>query len=285
MTFFLLALLVLSPGQAGAIGDPAWAAQAARLERRVIPGLSAEEIEVYIEKDDAWSAPVLKALPAFAAVGRSAFADRLPRVSLYLMSDEQNYRAFTKSVFGEERVTGTGNLHIVTMCLPCEKRNADEPETTAVVLHEFGHAWLNSYLRDHYDLDYLSDAIRRPYLDEGLADFFARRWDQDFLARRRTWIVNLKAGRSVAAPSLRELQSYESFYDKGDRELHYWISALLVERMLGSRPRAVRKIASYLDLVGHGHTPERAWEISTGKSLSTEYAALVSELWTGREAK
>ena len=80
-------------------------------------------------------------------------------------------------------------------------------------------------------------------------------------------------------PAPAELRSYASFYEKGDRELHYWLSALLVERMLGTGPDATLKIPRYLDLMGRGKTPEEAWQSTTGKSLATEYAALVNELW------
>ena len=80
-------------------------------------------------------------------------------------------------------------------------------------------------------------------------------------------------------PALSELQSYSSFYEKGDRELHYWLSALLIERMLGPGPDAAIKIPIYLDHIGRGETPEKAWESTTGKSLTTEYTTLVRELW------
>jgi hypothetical protein len=165
------------------------------------------------------------------------------------------------------------------MCLRCEKRRPDESETTAVVLHEFGHAWMNSYLRERYGVDYLSPAVRRPFLDEGAADWIAGQWDSDFLRRRRRWIVQEKVSQNIPAPSLGDLGQYASFYDRGDRELHYWIAALLVERMLGSDPRDGSRIRGYLDLVGRGEAPERAFETATGKSLASEYACLVAELW------
>lgn len=256
----------------------AWSADPPPLAPRTVPGAADGRIEVFVEKDDAWSAPVLKALPEFAAVGRRTFGAKLPSVRFYLMSDESAYRALTKKELGEERVTGTGNFHIVTMCLPCEKRDPRETETTAVVLHEFGHAWMNTYLRERYGRDYLSPAVRRPFLDEGIADFIATAWDHKFLDRRRGWIRDLKVGK-IPAPKLAELSVYSSFYDEGDRELHYWLSALLIEKMLGPKPAALRKIPAYLDLIGKGAPPEKAWEKATGKSLSAQYAALVRELW------
>lgn len=272
----LLPLLLAAPFASGLPVSDA-DVKAAELSPRAVPGLSGE-ISLWLDKDDAFSPLVLKALPAFAAVGREAFGADLPPVSLYLLSDGARYRAFTEAAFGEARMTGTGNLHIVTMCLSCERRRPEETETTAVVLHEFGHAWLNSYLRERYGVDYLSPAVRRPYLDEGIADFFAGRWDKEFLARRRDWIRRLKTGKTPP-PALAELQTYRSFYDHGDRELHYWLSALLVERMLGDAPGSSRKIRTYLDSIGRGRTPEKAWESATGKSLAAEYGALVNELW------
>jgi hypothetical protein len=89
----------------------------------------------------------------------------------------------------------------------------------------------------------------------------------------------LKVRRGVAPPKAEELQKYASFYDVGDRELHYWISALLIQRMIGPEESDVKKIPRFLDLIGRGEATESAWEHATGKSLSAEYAALVRELW------
>jgi hypothetical protein len=273
------ALFATISGAFGGLPPDDAAIQAAGLKRQAVADVPAKQIEVFIDKDDAYSGLVLKALPAFAGVGRGIFGKDIPLIRLFLMSDEDRYRAFTKAIFGQELPAGTGNFHVVTMCLSCEKRRPEETETTAVVLHEFGHAWLNTYLKEKYDRDYLSDEIRRPYLDEGMADFIAGRWDGDFLNRRRQMIREFKISRGVRPPDIGELQSYSSFYDKGDRELHYWISALLIERMLGPTPNAGRKIPRYLDLIGQGKTPEQAWELATGKSIAAEYAALVRELW------
>lgn len=93
----------------------------------------------------------------------------------------------------------------------------------------------NSYLKEGFGRNYLSAAVRRPYLDEGLSDFIADQWDREFLARRGRWIRDLKVRRGVPPPKFEELQKYASFYDLGDRELHYWISALLIQRMIVPR--------------------------------------------------
>jgi hypothetical protein len=256
---------------------PGNAIREAKLAPRKVEGVPAKQIEILIDEDDIYSTSVLIALPAFAKIGRDIFGANVPFVRLFLMSNESRYRAVTKALFGQERTTGTGNFHVVTMCLACEKRPPGETETTAVVLHEFGHAWMNTYLHER-GRDYLSDSIRRPYLDEGMADWIATRWDSGFLNRRQQWIRELKAGRGILAPNLDDLQSYSSFYDKGDRELHYWISALLIERMIGTAPDAAFKIPRYLDGIG-GKSPEQAWEAATNKSIAMEYAALVRERW------
>ena len=47
-------------------------------------------------------------------------------------------------------------------------------------------------------------------------------------------------------------------HDVGDRELHYWISALLIARMIGPEKSDAKKIPRYLDLIGRGEAPERA---------------------------
>jgi hypothetical protein len=247
-----------------------------------MPSVSSNEIETFVDSDDRYSGAVLQALPEFARIGRRIFGAKLPSVRFFLISNAERYRALTRAVFGKERMKGTGNFHIVTMCLSCEKRPAEESETTAVVLHEFGHAWLNTYLKEGFGLDYLSAAVRRPYLDEGLADFFADQWDREFLARRSRWIAKLKVRGGVPPPTLGELQTYVSFYELGDRDLHYWISALLIRRMIGPEESAAKKIPRYLDLIGYGEAPESAWEHATGKSLAAEYDALVREVWKDR---
>jgi hypothetical protein len=261
---------------------PKGAIEAAGLKRREVPNVSSKDIETFMDMDDPYSDAVLQALPEFARIGRQIFGAKLPSVRFFLMSDAGRYRAFFRAVFGQERMTGTGNLHIVTMCLSCEKRRVEESETTAVVLHEFGHAWLNTYLKEGFGRNYLSGAVRRPYLDEGLADFIADQWDREFLARRGRWIRDFKVRHAVQPPKLEELEKYASFYDLGDRELHYWISALLVRRMIGPEESAAKKIPRYLDLMGRGETPETAWEQATGKSLAAEYDALVREVWGDR---
>jgi TonB family protein len=273
---FLMLFLLASPPPAG--GE---AAVHANLQPRAVRGVSSDEIQVFVEKDDDWSKPVLEALPAFAAVGRAEFGPSLPGVSLYLSSDEARYRVFTSNVFGHEGREGTGGFHIVAMCLPCGQRRPEEKETTAIVLHEFGHAWMNTYLRETYHRrEYISEAVRRPYLDEGTADYFAGLWDSEFISRRREWILIGRVARHRPPPTFAELQTRSAFFEQGDREVHYWISALLVARMLGPAPGAVGKIRVYLDQIGRGNTPDRAWEAATGKSAAKEYAALVDELWS-----
>ncbi len=260
---------------------PPAAIKAAKLNIRAVPQPVASRIELFMDDEVAYGA-VLRALPEFAQIGRWIFGDKLPTVRLFLMANGEHYRAFTRATFGQERMTGTGSLHIVTICLACEKRPQDETETTAVVLHEFGHAWLNTYLKECWGLDYLSGEVRRPYLDEGIADFIADQWDHEFLSRRTRWTRNLKVAQGVPPPKFDELTKYDSFYDQGDRELHYWISALLIQRMIGRETGAATKIPQYLDLIGAGESPERAWERATSKSLTVEYSALIRDLWKGQ---
>jgi hypothetical protein len=161
----LLAVAILS-GIAFSQTIPGGAIEKADLWRRAVPGVSSKEIDTFVDIDDPYSGAVLRALPDFARIGREIFGAKLPSERFFLMSNAERYRAFTRAVFGQELMRGTGNLHIVTMCLSCEKRRVEESETTAVVLHEFGHAWLNTYLKDGFGRDYLSPALRRPYLDD-----------------------------------------------------------------------------------------------------------------------
>jgi hypothetical protein len=99
--------------------------EAAKLKIRAVPQPAAGRIELFMDAQDAYSGPVLRALPEFARIGRGIFGDKLPWVRLFLMANGERYRAFTRATFGRERVTGTGSLHIVTICLACEKRPQD----------------------------------------------------------------------------------------------------------------------------------------------------------------
>ncbi|MBI3507545.1 MAG: hypothetical protein HY059_22140 [Proteobacteria bacterium] len=254
------------------------AAEAEGLTPRRIFGVGPAEIAVFAAGSDAWTDAAAKAVPEFAKIGRRMFSGAAPQINLFLFSDPERFRSFTRAALGEERSAGTGNFHLVAICLRCESRRADDPETVAVVLHEFSHAWMNTYLRERYRVDYLSRTVRRPFLDEGMADVVAGLWDTHFLARRRRMLKD-RIRRGSAPPRLEDLRSESAFYGKDDRDTRYWFAALLAERMLGPGAGALPKLRRYLDLVGRGEDPERAWEKATSKSLRVEHAALVRSLW------
>jgi hypothetical protein len=246
------------------------AARAAGLEERrsadAVPG----PLAVYFKDADAWNAPVLEAVPAFARVGQTIFGEHLPLVRMFMISNADDFARFTLATVGEARAQGTGTRHLVVMCLKCVKRPAGAKETTAVVLHEAGHAWMNTFLKEAYGVDYLTRAIHRPFLDEGIADWIASRWDSEYLSRRRQWL----AGKRL--PPLEDLTDTASF--NSDRNLHYWLSALLVARMLGPGPEGPPKVRAFLELLGKTRSPEASWEEATGKSIRKEYDALLAEL-------
>src|SRR5579884_2906250 len=85
-----LAVAVLAAAIPAALGQtiPVEALQAARLKSLTLPNVPAEQIAVFSDTDDIYSDSVLKALPAFAAVGRQVFGEKAPSVRLFLMSDE-----------------------------------------------------------------------------------------------------------------------------------------------------------------------------------------------------
>lgn len=242
---------------------------------------SAEEgLAVFASTPTAWTGPVLNAVPAFEAVGRGIFGKSLPDINFYLFADRAAYRRFFEAAFGQTFATswqdGTGNTHIVLYC-ETASRPAGDGETVGNVLHEFGHAWLNSYFRINFDKDYLAFPYRAPYADEGLADYVATLWDKDHMGRRVDWVRRYKAAKGIEAPRFEDLKAYDDFYKTGDIELHYWLSALLINRLLG--PKGASKIPDYLQALAKTGDATKALAKVSGLDPAREYQALVKELW------
>lgn len=243
-------------------------------------------ITVFAGPPTPWSAPVLAALPEFAAVGRRIFGKDLPPLSAYLFADRVAYDRFFLALFGMPSPAswqdGTGTLNVVTFCerdrLGQATRQAGAPETVSAVLHEFGHAWVGTYLMSRYNREWLSPSMRRPWLDEGLADLVASLREPAHLERRAVWLRD-KVRMKAPAPPFEEIATYDAFYGRGDVEVHYWLSALFVAELLGPRDRAPEAIRRLLDAAGRSGDAEQALRTVTGKDLRAEYERLVKRFW------
>jgi hypothetical protein len=239
-----------------------------------------------------WSGPVLQAVPEFEAVGRRIFGPDLPPVRLVLFAERHVYERFYGAMFGVAVPTawhdGTGNLNIVVFCEKDregkESRPAGAPETIGNVLHEFGHAWCGSYLMDRHGKEWLGRSLRRPWLDEGLADYAASLREPEYLERRKGWLLR-KVAQGVAPPAFEELTGYSEFYEKGDVDTHYWLSALLVEGLLGDSQRGPALIPKLLDAMAGSGEVDASVRSVTGKDPGKELERLIARLWPSSRAR
>lgn len=246
------------------------------------PGV--QTISVRLEKPDAWSAPILAGLPDLEKAGRRAFGKDLPPVTLTLVPErgpyERLYAAFFAVAIPTAWQDGTGVNGNVLACGQSRggkvTRPHGDPETVSCVYHEFGHAWMNSYFRAKFDLDWTAEKVRCPLLDEGVSDYVAALREPAFLERRKAWVKE-KAAAGAKPPAFEELLRYGSFYEQGEIDLHYWLSALLLARLLGPDAASIPKL---LDALGGGKAgPEAALKLVTGKDAKQEYARLVAQYW------
>jgi hypothetical protein len=251
------------------------------------PSRSASDtITVHTGAPTAWSTPVLHAIPKFEEVGRSIFGKDLPRLRFALFADRKVYDRFFGALFGVSAATawqdGTGTTNVVVYCATDRHGNvtraAGDPETIGCVLHEFGHAWFGTYLMDRHGREWLAPAMRRPWLDEGLADFVASLREPAFLDRRAEWLRD-KSANKVARPEFAEIADYAAFYEKGDPDVHYWMSALLVAELLGPRDRAPATIRRILDAAGASGDVDEAVRTVTGKDPRKVFAEVIRRFW------
>lgn len=244
------------------------------------------DIAVFAGPPTEWSTPVLRAVPEFAEVGHRIFGRDLPSMRFFLFADRPTYDRFYGALFGGPIPTawqdGTGTLGVVTFCETDRRgkttRPAGAPETVSCVLHEFGHAWIGTYLMERHGKEWIGPSMRRPWLDEGLADFVASLREPEFLDRRATWLKE-RAAKGVAVPAFEEIGEYESFYKKGDIEVHYWLSALFVADLLGAKNRAPETLRKILDAAGRSGEAEDAMRAVTGKDLRKEFDRVVRRFW------
>jgi hypothetical protein len=248
------------------------------------PAPGVERVSVRLEKADAWSAPILAGLPELEKAGRRAFGAALPPVTLYLIPERPAYERFYAAFFAVDIPTawqdGTGVNGAVLACGESRggkvTRPHGDPETVSCVYHEFGHAWMSSYVRAKFDRDWTEPALRSPLLDEGVSDYVAALREPAFLERRREWVAE-KAKAGAKPPAFEELLRYDAFYEKGEIDLHYWLSALLLKRLLGAEPSSIPKL---LDAhVAAKGDAAAALKSATGKDARAEYARLVASFW------
>jgi hypothetical protein len=277
-------------GAKGGLGIPSTEALQARVKAVAAlspprkPASGVERVSVRLEKADAWSAPILAGLPELEKAGRRAFGSALPPVTLYLFPERGRYERFYDAFFDMAVPTswqdGTGVNGAVLACGQSRggkvTRPHGDPETVSCVYHEFGHAWMSSYLREKFDLGWTDPPLRSPLLDEGVSDYVAALREPAFLERRRGWVRD-RAKAGAAPPAFEELLRYGSFYETGDVDLHYWLSALLLSRLLGPDASSIPKLLdAHVAAKGDAAAALRA---ATGKDARAEYARLVASLW------
>jgi len=235
-------------------------------------------IAVYASGITEWNKPVLTAIPDFIKVGHNIFGDALPSLHFYLFSDRPTYVQFYSAMFESEISTwwqdGTGSMNIATYCERDKdgriSRRVGDPETVGSVLHELGHAWCSSYLMNYHNQNY--HRICPPWLDEGLAEYVASLWDRNYLTRRQRWLRQKVKNSSL--PSFEELQNSTNFFG-AEADLRYWLSACLVDRLLGSDARLIPKV---LDALAEKRNGDSAIRAVTQKDPATKYKELVDFL-------
>lgn len=242
-------------------------------------------IEVHAGAETTWSTPVLRALPNFAAVGRRIFSADLPRVRLYLFPDRATYDRFFRALFGVESFTawqdGTGVTNVVVFCVPNSDATtmglAGDPDTIGSVLHEFAHAWCETYLMDRYSRAWTSPELRHPWLDEGIAEVVASLREPGLLGSSTSWLKT--HARSVPAPTFADLTSLDRFYKAKDAYVRYCLSAVLVEELVRPLDSAPARIRAILDEIGKTGDVEASVLTVTGKDLHKEFATVVARFW------
>jgi hypothetical protein len=128
--------------------------------------------------------------------------------------------------------------------------------------------------------DYLGAKIREPWFDEGMADYVASLWDPAFIDRRASWLRDRIRSGAPAPPSFDDLRTMDGFYGHGNNaDLQYWLSALLMRRLLGPAPQGAPVIRKILDALAASEDPQASVQKATGKKPRAEYRALVSEFW------
>ena len=247
--------------------------------------LAHPSITVHAGPTTPWSGPLLDALPEFEHVGRSIFGEDIPPMRLYLFAERDVYNRFFEALFGMQVQTAwqdaTGNFNVVVSCEEDREgkvtRKPGDPDTIAGVLHEFGHAWIITYLMYRHGREWLEPGIRRPWLDEGLADFIASLREPALILRRETWLRQA-AARGTRPPTLERIRNYDGFYHHDDVDVHYWISAVLVADLLGPRDHAPETIRSILDATGRS-SAEEAVRTVTGKDIPGAFEKVVRRFW------
>lgn len=238
-------------------------------------------MSVHAPRPTGWLKPVLAALPAFHRVGARLFGRSLPPVRVFLFSDRRRYVRFHRALFQVPPQTswadGTG-LHEVAVFCETPRRPAGETETLSNVLHELGHSWMRGYITPRRP-NYYDARDWRPYLEEGIAEYVAGHWHRSLHKNRAQYIESTLAERVRARPSFSRMASWGGFYEEKRASLHYWLSALLVRRLLGGGEAGRKRLLRLLDAIANGHGHRQACLIATGRDPRAEFERLVREFW------
>jgi hypothetical protein len=279
--------------QQGFEGIPSWPSTSEFLKRIETfhkfappfrPDLSKPLIQVYQNHQETWSRSLTAQLPELLVIGRSIFGNKLPSLRLYLFGKRAHFETLFKAVLGREPFVswqdGTGYLGFVMYSRESQggkiKRLPENPETRNILLHELAHAWIITYLDNEYDLNWIGPR-HIPLLDEGLAEYIVAVKDPKMMKRRRNWIKTQKVAKGISAPPLDTFFTRQQFYEPKDADLHYWLSALLMQQVLGKDGTVL--IPKLLHVWASGANIEQTILLTTGKKLRQEYQQLVQRLW------
>jgi len=241
-----------------------------------VAGLDRTRLDPYADDSSERSRAVLAALPRILELGRAAFGDP-PPLRFFLFAKKpalaRFWGAFQETAAREAEVPhSTGVVNMVIYC--AEKAQRSTPaETISLALHEATHAWVATYLRNHTDR-----VIPLPkYLSEGLAVYVASMWSDEVHALASQRVATWRKTHAAPPPEFKDLGPDQTFSDPDKVNPNYWLSDLLVERLLGPPSVGAKRIPALLDALARSGDDAAAWREITGRDVAKEYQALLSE--------
>lgn len=225
-------------------GYPGWETRGSLLERIAVveqlrpPARTAgipSSLRVFAD-DTPWIREVLRSIPDFSRRAQEVFGPDLPTIDLYLFQSRDRYVRFYRAMFGVEVSTwwqnGTGDSNVVVFCQEDRQGRPigppGAPRGLGDVLHEYGHALLNTLYGDRY--------LRQvpQWLDEGFADFVARPYYEELFETSGAAIRKFLA--KSPAPGVEDLS--RRLYQR-DSFVRYGIARFMVEEMTKGRETGV----------------------------------------------